>query len=663
VRGLRPLLPSVVVPLNLGTVGAAQHRVLRLLSWVTGAVLAVAGWFAVAVTPSAQAATSPEFFGTNLQPLQQNSSLPEERWGSFLQPLSTGRMTIHRIQADWFIVEPKAPVGGVHSWQWNAGGGRSSMDWTIAQLASRGLRAVPTLNNSPTWARGSGSNLPDASFDAFANFATAYIQRYGVGGTFWAEHPELPQLPATHFELWNEANSTNFWTGKPDAAAYARFLKAVYPKVKAAAPHAVLMPSIGWPDAANYLGQLASNGAAPFMDAVAFHPYAPTARAMFSLVAALRGTLASIGRADLPVWITESGQPANYVGTGMLHAYDGAVNDVARAATQSLAAEALAHSDCAVQSFLVYAVTGSETSREILSEGFMGVLRYSDGVPNATGLALQRASQRWVGVAGGTAPDRGRLVMCGQGATAADALLSLSLSAARGSSGGCVAGVAAFDGNPLEEATLVVETPDGRVARNFTNAAGATESCVPDGPKIDAVETYAEVPNVGRSPRLRCDIPVTSCTAVRTATPSNPQCTVVASASVPVRDRRGAGASVRVRAQLRCDPFKSSRSVTVRVRRRGLTASGHPRYRTKVVRRVVQPRFVVAFRRTGSGRDTPIRTVTLLHGRTVRFTVHRTMRRGDQLVFAHRANPRRDRLPAVRVSVPLRRPVPVRRAH
>lgn len=630
-------------------------RLFRLLATVAACVLAGA-----VLGGPARAASSAEYLGVNLQPLQQNSDIANERWGSFLQPLADGRMNIHRIQADWAIMEPRAPVNGVHTYQWNAdGGGRRSMDWTITELAKRGLRAVPTLNNSPQWARERGTNLPDSSFANFAAFSVAYIKRYGPGGTFWAEHPELPQLPATQYELWNEANSGNFWTGKTDAPAYARFLAAVYPAIKSATSGVTLMPSIGWPDAANYLNALAQNGATPYMDAIAFHPYSPSARSMMVLVAGLRSTLTSIGRGDLPIFITESGQPANYQGTGKQHAYDGPVNDPTRAATQSLTAEALAHSDCGVSSFLVYAVTGTETNREILSEGFMGILRYADAAPNQTGLALQRASQRWVtDVANGSVARNGQLVVCGQGATPLPALLPLTLKGERGTSGGCVSGLVGFDGNPLEEADLVLETPDGRISRNGTNATGTTQSCVPDGPPINYVDVFAEVKNVARSPTIRCDIPVTTCAFVRSVAEGAgpPVCTVGLKALPPVRDRKGKKSSTVVRARLICDAFRSTQVKKLKVRLRGLTKAGKPRYRTRIVRRLVQPRFTLAYRPVKKGKETRLRYVTLQHGKEVRFTVRRKIAAGDQLSIIHKVNPKRDRLPAVRVTVTLPKP-------
>ena len=64
---------------------------------------------------------------------------------------------------------------------------------------------------------------------------------------------------------------------------------------------------------------------------------------------------------------------------------------------------------------------GTETNREPLSEGFMGVMRLSNATPNATGAALMRASLRW------RARQDSGIVLCGSGTTPPDKLLPLDL--------------------------------------------------------------------------------------------------------------------------------------------------------------------------------------------------------------------------------------------
>jgi hypothetical protein len=83
----------------------------------------------------------------------------------------------------------------------------------------------------PGWAAGSGTELAPGHFADYEAFAAAVAARYGVGGSFWAANPQLPYLPIEQFEIWDEANSDNFWIYIPnnawtnaDAAAYAQLL-------------------------------------------------------------------------------------------------------------------------------------------------------------------------------------------------------------------------------------------------------------------------------------------------------------------------------------------------------------------------------------------------------------------------------------------------------
>ena len=119
--------------------------------------------------------------------------------------------------------------------------------------------------------------------------------------------------------------------------------------------------------------------------------------------------------------------------------------DAARAATLSLAGDALAHSDCGVDSYDIYALIGSGTNLEPALEGYMGILNYTTGAPNVTGQAIIAASQRWQ-TARQAASDS---------AVARDtrpgALLPLGLSLAH-TSPTCVGATVTYYGNPLEGA-------------------------------------------------------------------------------------------------------------------------------------------------------------------------------------------------------------------
>ena len=52
---------------------------------------------------------------------------------------------------------------------------------------------------------------PPANLHDYAAFARAFAKRYGRGGDFWRERPEVPLVPITSYEIWNEPNAQMFW--------------------------------------------------------------------------------------------------------------------------------------------------------------------------------------------------------------------------------------------------------------------------------------------------------------------------------------------------------------------------------------------------------------------------------------------------------------------
>ncbi len=487
-------------------------------------VLCLTGVFAVLATVFAagqsRASTSPEYYGLNTQTLFRLEAVSPDRWGSFLDQMQAGGMTRGRIDANWQYAEPAPPAAsGQHNYTWfRSWDPRSSMDTQARLMASRGIRMVPVLSHAPDWAAGSGTKLTPARYADFAAFAAAFAKRYGPGGDFWRENPDLPALPVHEYELWTEANSPIFWTGSANPAEYDAALRAIRPALKRVDPSAQLLASIGWMDWENYVRQMYANGAKGLIDGIGFHPYAPNAPSILALVTRMRGILNGVGDGGLPIWITETGQPAS-TGAGGDKADSGLVADVARAATQTMTGDALARSDCDIRDFQVYAIVGTETNREPLSEGFMGVMRLSNATPNATGAALMRASLRW------RARQDSGIVLCGSGTTPPDKLLPLDLQIEHFSPT-CVRGITTYDGNPMEAAMTHLTTADGRDAPGYVNAYGQSEVCIPNGPPIWEFDVVSRIDNVATSQRWRCTVPVSqtvppgSCRIVDTPLPA-----------------------------------------------------------------------------------------------------------------------------------------------
>ena len=119
-----------------------------------------------------------------------------------------------REEFDWSLIEPRNDV-----WDW------SRYDHVIEQAAARGLRVLPLLNGSASWAAPTWNQFPDDPAE-YAEYVAAVTGRYGPGGSFWRGRPALARLAPTHFELWNEPYIEYFSVDRVDPARYARLVRA-----------------------------------------------------------------------------------------------------------------------------------------------------------------------------------------------------------------------------------------------------------------------------------------------------------------------------------------------------------------------------------------------------------------------------------------------------
>jgi hypothetical protein len=217
--------------------------------------------------------------------------------------------------------------------------------------------------------------------------------------------------------------------------------------------------------------------------------------------------LVSSGDPNLPIYANEIGLPASTPTTTELY------SDAQRAATLSLAGDALAHGDCGVDSYDIYSIVGSDTSTtDNLGDGsYFGILDPTTFAPNITGQAIIAAEQRWQ-----TEP-AGGLIECGSGITPTQDLLPLQITVTD-TNPACIQAEVTYRGNPLQDADVVLLATDNRVDPATTNANGEVSDCVDNnGPNITSFTAYAEVsspnttgsltaPNIAMSATYSCSV-------------------------------------------------------------------------------------------------------------------------------------------------------------
>src|SRR5262249_28696693 len=92
----------------------------------------------------------------------------------------------------------------------------SASDSLVALTTARGLGVLPVVLWAPEWARVHRKNVasPPNAKD-YAAWVEQLVRRYGPKGTFWAQHPELPERPIRDWQLWNEPTVEGFWSDQP----------------------------------------------------------------------------------------------------------------------------------------------------------------------------------------------------------------------------------------------------------------------------------------------------------------------------------------------------------------------------------------------------------------------------------------------------------------
>ena len=166
---------------------------------------------------------------------------------------------------------------------------------TVALAAERALHLVPVLSVE---GMGHGRTRPIVEAEAaMAEVARRNVRRYGPGGSFWSDHPDLKPNPIRHWEIWNEPN-IEFLT-PPDentlrTDVYARLLAAAAGEIRQLDPGATIiafntaggipdrgqalkadgmfqrLKYIGW---RKFIRDVAAQVDASAFDAIGTHPY------------------------------------------------------------------------------------------------------------------------------------------------------------------------------------------------------------------------------------------------------------------------------------------------------------------------------------------------------------------------------------------------------
>ncbi len=254
-------------------------------------------------TDSDQTAELGSFYGVAPEGLQNRSDYAR---------MKAGGMGTVRIVVQWSAVE--ATKKGTYDW--------TSLDQQLAELAVAGLEPLATVFGTPALYADDVTYAPTndpKTFDAWNHFLKAAAARYGTDGEFWSAfetaNPDTPAQPIREWEIWNEPNSSTFWSPTPDPDAYASMIKRSASTIDGVDPDAEVMSggmfatpqSDGAIVSYDFLKKLfEDDGVGDAVDIVGIHPYGPDIDAVTSQVEDTRKALEEAGT-NAPMWVTEIG--------------------------------------------------------------------------------------------------------------------------------------------------------------------------------------------------------------------------------------------------------------------------------------------------------------------------------------------------------------------
>jgi hypothetical protein len=210
-----------------------------------------------------------------------------------------------RIDMGWASFENSAQ-GQIENWYVNLA------DTAVNEARARGLHVLVTLFQTPNWADGgAGTSAPPTNPADYARFAQWAAQHFQGRVEAW--------------EVWNEPNMTDFWTGS--ATQYAQLLKDAYPAIKAGDPQTQVVLGAPAFNDSNWIGALYQAGIHGSFDVMATHPYEGYAnappetaddgtRGTLTHIVAVHNLMVANGDASKPIWFTEFGWSSHTTASG-----------------------------------------------------------------------------------------------------------------------------------------------------------------------------------------------------------------------------------------------------------------------------------------------------------------------------------------------------------
>jgi hypothetical protein len=185
-------------------------------------------------------------------------------------------------------------------------------------MARQGIEVLPVIFGTPDFYSRARPGAFRANFYPPRNnadlgrFASVLVHRYGPGGSFWGDHPDIAPVPIRAWQVWNEPNLPAYWPTGPSARQYTALLKAVNHSIKRADPGAEVVTA-GIPQSRlgipllKFVRGMYRAGARSAFDTLAINPYGRTVQQIVLRASVARQTMNRYRDAGARLWLTEVG--------------------------------------------------------------------------------------------------------------------------------------------------------------------------------------------------------------------------------------------------------------------------------------------------------------------------------------------------------------------
>jgi hypothetical protein len=274
----------------------------------------------------------------------------------------------------------------------------STTDRLVGAAARRRLSILPVVLYAPQWDALHPGNFgsPPSDPAPYARFVAALAARYGPNGTFWKDNPSMPKVPIGDWQIWNEPDSTKYWSDQPFVNGYVGLLKAAHTALKAVDPGARVVlagfPSRSWVS----LARLYAAGAGPYFDVVGIHPFTLPVANVLRILTTDRKVMAQHNDSSKPIYITETSWPSAKGKTSFRYGFEVTEAGQAKKARQLLNTLASVYSRYGVERLYWYTWLSLDSSTESPFD-YAGLLKVGSGgkiVPKPALKSFKRAALR-----------------------------------------------------------------------------------------------------------------------------------------------------------------------------------------------------------------------------------------------------------------------------